>query len=257
MRAFCSSQVYYSNITGSSAKEGSFLCGEAILNGSILLQNIQVTDIIAPKTPSSMVIKVSSGTLIMTNPTFKNIKIPLFQFDSTVSTLAGIKVEGLSCETSLSFCILGGSLMTLKLSDSQFENIVSNKGLMLMETPTDISLKNIQITNVERSKSESSTTELYALRTTGATKFAIEDSRLSNLDLSYFSSKLSNIKITNTIFSNKINKRTLAVTQTSEETEGNLCFLNLDSSNSTISGSSFFANAPFGETNDGVRRVIF
>lgn len=255
MRALCSSQFFNTKITESSAKKGAFLYGEALLTGSVLLYNIQATNI-KPNKKATTLVEINSGSLAISNSVFKDIVSSLFKLDSTTVSFNNVIISGINCVTSLSFCVIEGVNMKLSLLASQLNNIIFNKNLIAIQSTSSVLLNKVDISDAERFQGESLDEELFGLYATNINKITIKDSFLSNLALSSIKAKSSNIEVTNTAFSNRNNRRLLQ--QISSELDStNIQFICLDSTNSTVSASSFTENSLNSSLNGGVNILIY
>ena len=230
-------QIKNTNITKSWAKKGSFILAEDLTNANALFQNIQITNIENSVISQSSVAVLNFGSLQILNSRFQDISSSLFEFNRMFVKLDEVTITGMTCESNEA-CLIKGSSLDLKLSNSEISDIISNGHLMTFSFSPKIWMQNLHLFDTEKSDTQGSIQKLYAFYGTNVQNIIIEGSDFRRLGFSHLYAKQSDVTIIQSIFSNQRRERFLAPLSIESITD----FVYLDESNSLLKNSSFFGH---------------
>ena len=246
LAALCSLNVSQAHFANSSALKGSNIYGEALLSGSIVLNNIIVSDVVF--TPKANLIKITSGSLMVTDSLFRDISMPLFELVGTSSTLNNITVSGITCQdSSLPSCLIDIKTANLQLLKSNISNIASNINLITATSANAISIQNTSFYRIRSVSSTQSNLNTFAISINKVQNFSLQGCALERFSRSFLVASESRIEISNSAFSNLYIQQNISRYQNRQ-----IQFVQLTSSNSSIQNSSFISNSPNYNVNGGV-----
>ena len=180
--ALSSILISESSFQYSDARQGALLFAESLLGETITMQDIEVSDFL-PSFPSSTLVRVTSGTFILTGSMITETYSPLFQFDETQITFDDLFMVSTYCVPSQSpFCFIKTRLSVFQFTNSYLSVIKSAMDFMLFSLEDEVTLQGVGI--YTGTQSSASGVQIFILRCKYAKSVLIESCSFSNL---YFS----------------------------------------------------------------------
>ena len=242
----------------SDAQQGALLFAESLLGETITMQGVQISDFL-PSFPSSTLVRVTSGTFILTGSSITEMYSPLFHFDETQIKFDRLSITSVYCVPSQSpFCFIKTRLSVFQFTSSFFYVFKAAMDFMVFSLQDEITLQGVGVAT--GTQSSASGVQIFILRCKYAKSVLIESCSFSNL---YFSilraieSQISFIGSSVDYGGGGLPKPPRI--EILEYGSNKLKMLVLESCNSTITGSTFDAhdflynNMGFDGSNGAVR----
>jgi len=142
-----------------------------------------------------------------------------------------------------------GTPTTLTFNDSTISNIISNANLFYLSQSTKTAFNNVQIFNIQSSISSYLSSQTYIIKASFIKTVSFYNSSFASIQFSGIKAVKSTLNIANTNFTNQASASTSRLLQSSAS---NVQFLNVDSSNTSITQSIFIQNSASSSLKGGV-----
>ena len=225
------------------------------------MQDIQISNFL-PSFASSTLVRVTSGTFILTASTITETYSPLFQFDQTQITFDGLSMYSVYCVPSQSpFCFIKTRQSVLEFTNSNFYVFKSAMDLMLFSLQDEVTLQDVSFATGKQSSV--SGVQIFILRFKYAKTVVIQGFSFSNVYYSILRAIESDISfIESSVGYHDTNVPKPPRIEFLEYGSNKLKVLVLESCNSTIA-SNIFDRADFSEDrmssngSSGAVRLLF
>ena len=236
------------NFTTSSAPKGNVLYAEEI-DGTLTINNAQIRDIDSSDA-NGYIMGVSSSSLNITDSVFENINSPLFFLSDVTTSIDNSTFNQISCpKSSNSFCLLKmTSSDTVQITNSSMTNINSNVDLISLSYCPEVLFSNVTVQNILKSTQEN-LDQIFVLNVLDVKNLSIADqTTFSKIGFSGVKTKNTSLTIQNSTYSNRLQTGRLLSQSTDDSLSSAklnqiIQFIVLDTSNSTLTGTSFIENS--------------
>ena len=253
--SFASASIYNTQFSNSASLRGIVIYTGSLMNQKIKFENSSITDIIS-QNPTSNLVEVLFGSLIIRNLSLYNITSSIFSTKGVSIDIDSMHVDSIFCLGLHSFCILEGPQSNSSLSNLAITNVRSSSDLLDLSQSADY----IRIFN-------STFSDIMPLNNSGQVfvfrmacpYVTVRDSLFNNLyGFSSLSVQNSQFNLTNNIFYNDLSSE---ATQRIFRENRDLGlprsqFLSLASSYGIVKNNSFTMNSLSYSLNGGVSYLI-
>ncbi len=245
-------QITDSKFTGSYGSQATFIYGDNVSSGSIVLSNISISDI--EYTSKATLLQLNQGLLKISNSVFSAINCPLFDAEGTTVIFKNLSISDITCKSALGYCIMTGTPTTLTFNDSTISNVLSNSNLFYLSQSTKTAFNNLQISDIQSSISSYLSSQTYIIKANFIKTVSLYNSSFSSIEFSGVKTLKSTLNIIDSNFTNQDSASTSRLLQSSTT---NIQFLNVESSDTSITNSLFIQNSPSSTLNGGVKKFLY